>query len=587
MPIKLLDEQVVAQIAAGEVVERPASVVKELIENALDAGAGSIHVETQEGGQRLIRVSDDGSGIAADEVLLAFTRHATSKLSTTADLEHIRTLGFRGEALASIAAVSRVQVVTQHHEETIGTQLQIEGGRLLQQSAVGVPHGTVVTVENLFFNTPARLKFLKSENTEKRQITTIITHYAMAYPGVRFILQQDGRESFRSSGRGQLADAVVQVLGLDIFKQMIEVSGQEPTPDGHSITVEGFVSDPQLHRADRTRIVLYINGRVIQDARLAYAAIQSYHTLLAEGRFPYAVLLLEMPPEYVDVNVHPTKAEVRFQNPDAVFVAVQRAVRQALLGYGQRQELRGRGYGHLTTQPAHPGSSGPAPAQLRLSLAEAAASDKDDLEHIPEGAGQPDQPRTLPVLRVIGQIGATYIIAEGPAGMYLIDQHAAHSRILYEQLLRSFREQETAVQHLLEARPITLPPADAQLLEAQQETLAGLGFLLDAFGPGTFLIRAVPAILADQDPVEALHALIHEPGPTGRKGAPLPLEQLAQRISARAAVKSGQILNMDEMRGLVHLLERTPSPHTGPDGSPTMLHMSSDQLAREFGRSRR
>ena len=346
MPIEILPDTVVSQIAAGEVVERPASVVKELIENSLDAGAKNIYIEAVAGGQKRIRISDDGEGIFADEVALALTRHATSKLRSAKDLQTIRTLGFRGEALASIAAVSHTSLVTRHRDESVGTQIRVEGGQVAQQKSAGAPAGTVLTIENLFYNTPARLKFLKSETTEKRNINAIVMNYAMAYPGVRFVLSHDGRETFRSPGSGQLADVVVKVLGLDYFKEMLAVQGEEHIREtGEFITVDGFVSQPGLHRKDRTRITLFVNGRVVQDSGLTYAVTQAYHNLLDKGRNPYAVLMIAVPTDFVDVNVHPTKAEVRFQNTNVVFTAVQRTVRQGVLGYAQAER-----HGYYTSQ---------------------------------------------------------------------------------------------------------------------------------------------------------------------------------------------------------------------------------------------
>ncbi|MGB1288654.1 MAG: DNA mismatch repair endonuclease MutL, partial [Aggregatilineales bacterium] len=452
MTVQKLADDVIAQIAAGEVVERPASVVKELLENALDAGADSIHIEVSEGGKRLIRISDNGSGIYHDEVMLALERHATSKLRHADDLYHIQTLGFRGEALASIASISHTTLSTRHRDEDIGTQVRIEGAKLVNQKAVGVPAGTVLTIENLFYNVPARLKFLKSENTEKRHIQMLVTRYAMAYPGVRFTLIQDGREVFRSNGSGQLADVIVKILGLDYFKEMVEVAGEERIPDRSDfIRVQGFVSAPTLHRKDRTRIVLFINGRAIQDTNLTYAVVQAYHTLMDKGRYPIAVLMIEMPTDFVDVNVHPAKAEVRFRDANAVFVAVQRTIRQTVIGLNTPTGM--------TIPPENPSTHETWQTAYRPKMTRQNTDISDDINsderpgyfpelslteddiagaEIPVGAGSPRKPRTLPPLRVVGQVGAAYIVAEGPAGMYLIDQRAAHERILFEQLKEQY-----------------------------------------------------------------------------------------------------------------------------------------------------
>ncbi len=332
MPIQILPEVVAAQIAAGEVVERPASVVKELLENSLDAGAHVIRVEVESGGRRLMRVTDDGCGIPGGEAELAFARHATSKLHRLADLDNIQTLGFRGEALASIGSVAQVTLLTRTADESAGTLLRLDGGRLVEHHAAGTPVGTVISVENLFFNTPARLKFLKAEATERRHIDAVVTRYAMAYPNVRFSLLQDARVTFSTAGTGDLADVLVDVLGAETMREMLPVNPVEPQrPDLPDITVYGYTSAPHVNRNTRSQITLFVNGRHIQDSSLGYAVGQAYHTLMPADRYPIAVLMINMPPGDVDVNVHPAKAEVRFRSPDAVFSAVQRAVRRAVI----------------------------------------------------------------------------------------------------------------------------------------------------------------------------------------------------------------------------------------------------------------
>lgn len=595
MAIQILDEMVVAQIAAGEVVERPASVVKELLENSLDAGARNVRVEVSGGGRRRIRISDDGCGIPPEEVLLAFYRHATSKLRTTDDLAYIETLGFRGEALASINSVSQLTITTRHIDFPAGTLLQFEGGDLVKQQPVGAPVGTVITVENLFYNTPARLKFLKKENTEKRQIALIITRYAMAYPHVRFTLEQDGREIFRSSGSGQLADVLVAAIGLDSFRNMVEINGHEASRDGRDpITVTGYTSVPTLHRADRNQITLFVNGRWIQDTRLGYAVTQAYHTFLMTGRYPVSVVLLRLPTQDVDVNVHPTKAEVRFRDGEQIFTAVQRAVRRAVVDLAQTPAMRGGRLGGISSHfDELPHWLTERQNQLDMGLAidtpgqykrQALNEFTDDSSTTPEGIDAPAKPRTLPILRVVGQVGATYIVAEGPSGLYLIDQHAAHERILYEQFMEEHERHETVAQYALTAQSIHLPPTEARLVEEHIQSLKSVGFELEGFGPNTFVIRSVPALLADQSPEEVLGEIIidleagHQPGQSAIE------DKIITRVCKRAAVKAGQILSVDEMQGIIRQLERCKSPHTCPHGRPTMLHMTSDQLAREFGR---
>lgn len=606
MPIRVLSEVVAAQIAAGEVVERPASVVKELIENALDAGATSIAVEIEHGGRRLIRVSDDGSGIAPDEAALAFHRHATSKLETVEDLSRIVTLGFRGEALASIAAVSRTTLTTRYREGGAGTALQVEGGELRLQRAVGAPVGTVVEVENLFFNTPARLKFLKADSTERRHIAQLVTNYALAYPHVRFRLVQEGREQFHSTGGGRLADVLVETLGLETFRAMLEVAPQPPSrPDLPPIEVWGYTSAPGLTRSNRQQIVLFVNGRAIADQSLTYAVVQAYHTLIPAGRYPLAVLMIRLDPEQVDVNVHPTKAEVRFRAPDAVFSAVQRAVRRAVVDQAPVPSVGSDPYA-AADRAWNPQTAGAAPGrplvpgeeQLRMELetfgagrfgqqradTSPFAAPRSDTA-IPAGPQAPARPRTLPVLRVVGQVGAMYIVAEGPAGLYLIDQHAAHERILYEQFMAQHAAQQTVAQHTLTGATVELPPASARLVDEALDVLAELGFVIEPFGANTVRVRAVPALLADRDPQEVLYGMIEDLEAGATPGATTLEERLVRRVCKSAAIKAGQVLSFDEMQRLLEQLERCEAPRTCPHGRPTMLHLSGEELARQFGRT--
>lgn len=607
--IHLLPENVAAQIAAGEVVERPASVIKELIENSLDAGATYIHTHVLGGGRQMMRVSDNGQGIHAEEVDLAFARHATSKLETVADLDHIETLGFRGEALASISSVSHVTLVTRVQQETAGTEIVLHGGTLVQRRSVGTPSGTVITVEHLFYNTPARLKFLKSENTEKRQIATIITRYAMAYPHVRFVIEQDGREVFRSHGNGNLADVMISALGLDSVKEMVEVFNQEEQHDDRpALTVSGFTSTPNLNRADRSRICLFVNGRWVQDTSLTYAVVQAYHTLLMNDRYPISVILVQLSPTEVDVNVHPTKAEVRFRNANAVFSGVQRSVRRAVIDLArtplvQRSHFSGVGDQRETVWGTEEGGDGnytisPYPVQKQMHMglpldhpgvhplhrASQTGQDYANSTDIPIGPGAPQKPRTLPLLRVVGQVGASYIVAEGPNGLYLIDQHAAHERILYEQFMETHAHQEQASQFALTSQTIDLAAPEARLIDDNLVLLQSVGFHLESFGPNTFVIRAVPSMLADKDPVEAVIGILADLERGHHPGQETIEDKIVKRVCKQAAIKAGQTLSFEEMQKIIRQLERCASPHTCPHGRPTMLHMTGEQLAREFGR---
>lgn len=576
MSIQVLSDLVVAQIAAGEVVERPASVVKELIENALDAGATYIHVTTSGGGQKLLRISDNGSGIRADEIELAFARHATSKLRTADDLSHLHTLGFRGEALCSIAAVAQVTCTTRFKDEVHGTKLIIEGGSVVSRQSVGAPAGTVLAVENLFYNVPARLKFLKKDATERRQIAQTVMQMAMAYPAVRFVLEQDGREAFRSTGTSKLEDVLVAAYGVEDAKHMLLVDSETG-----GVLVSGLTSSADLWRTDRTRINLFINGRVVQDNNLTYAVTQAYQGLFQQGQFPVTVLMIQLPPEEVDVNVHPTKAEVRFRDPHTVFSAVQRAVRDAITQTGPPISYHNgpRILGGLATPRPQPMlnlgvEDSPAPNVAHITPFRPQTGE-DEYAHIPEGVGTPDSPRTLPVLRVVGQVGARYIIAEGPAGVYLIDQHSAHSRVLYTQYRSQFAS-GTLKQTDSVPGAVVLSGGQARMLEQASLLLTTLGVEIEVFGPNTFRVVRAPAILDGFDSDSILNAVLAD------LSADDPQEAVMRGLCRLAAVKAGQVLDNNQMQTLVRQLERTPEPFTSPDGTPTLLHLSSDQLLREF-----
>jgi len=577
MPIHILPDDVAAKIAAGEVIERPASVVKELIENAIDAGATTIHVEIKQAGRRLIRVSDNGCGIPAGEVETAFARHATSKLQTVQDLECIRTLGFRGEALASIAAVSQVTMTTCTGDGQVGARLRIEGTRVVRREPRAHPRGSTIGVENLFYNVPARLKFLKTDVTERKHINTLIARYAMAYPHLQFSLENDDRLTFRSPGSGELLDVLIEVYGLDIAGAMLAVESGErgASQEERQMQVWGYVSPPDVHRGTREQITLFVNGRWVQDRGLTFAVEQAYHTLLPVGRHPLAVLQLSMPPQEVDVNVHPAKSEVHFQHRNAVFRAVQRAVRSVLLGQAPIPSVGGATSGR--------GVAGAAATQAAMDL-HAPAGGGSALRWSGEFETGDVEPTKLPPLRAIGQLGQIYIIAEGPEGMYLIDQHAAHERVMYEKLLAQHAASDIQVQTLLAPLPVELAPGQAAELGNWLEPLRALGFEVEPFGGSTVLVRAVPAVLSRIDVRQTLVDVLDE---LAVGDEPL-ADQVHRRIAAAAckqgAVKAGQTLSMDEIKGLIAQLEQTTSPRTCPHGRPTMILLSRGWMEHEFGR---
>jgi len=583
MPIHVLPPEVAAKIAAGEVVERPASVVKELVENAVDAGAQVIRVEARDGGRRLIRVSDDGGGIPADEVPVAFARHATSKLTCVEDLERITTLGFRGEALASVAAVSRLTLVSRPAAQPVGTEIRFEGGRQAALSPKGAPTGTTVSVENLFYNVPARLKFLKAPATEAGHIHRVVVNYALAFPELRFHLALDGRAAFQTSGDGDLYSVLVEVMGLDTARQMVEL-GHQPS----AISVSGYVGVPSLHRGQRDRLMFFVNRRWVQERSLVAAVTQAYHTFLPVGRFPVAVINVSLDPAEVDVNVHPTKSEVKFRDQHQVFSVVQKAVRGTVMAAAPVPQMGGG----FRPSPAHDVGAATNEAERWRRLATGAGSGTaaqlgfEAQRTLPDDESTSFRPAAdgLPLLRVVGQVAQTYIVTEGPDGLYLVDQHAAHERVLYEEMQASRASAQVAAQQLLEPVTVELSPAQAAVLGAEAETLAEIGFGVEPFGGSTFRLRAVPEILLTTDPATALADIL---GELAEGAVPLSRqsdERLIVTVCKRAAVKAGQTLSMQEMQELIHNLERCSAPRTCPHGRPTMIHLSAAQLAREFGR---
>jgi DNA mismatch repair protein MutL len=573
VPIRVLPPDVARRIAAGEVVERPASVIKELVENALDAGATRIAVEVLEGGLRLMRVSDNGCGIAPDELEIAFRRHATSKLPQDDDLNAVSTLGFRGEALPSIAAVAEVEAVSRARGAEAGAAIRIDAGRVLSVGPAPGPAGTSITVRNLFRKLPARLKFLRAASSEAGQIATVVTHYALAYPEVAFTMNVDGRETFSTAGSGSRRDAVAGVYGTGTAAGMIEVSDRS---DDHSL--EALIGRPGLSRSSRSYITIFINRRWVRSRSLTFAVEEAYRGLMQSARFPIAVLDLRLRPEEVDVNVHPAKAEVRLRDERRVFGLVQRPIRGALSGLGA-PAYEEAGVWPRPLVPYQMAAATPEP------LPDAAAPGDGEL-----APRQEPLPARIPMLRPLGQAGTTYLIAEGPAGLYLIDQHAAHERVMFERIRSGMDESgPPEVQGLLSPLALELSPQQEAVLAAMSAPLRDHGFEIEAFGaagrgrgPGGYLLRATPALFRNADPaqalVELLDLLTREDGPAD------PRDRVAASLACHAAVRAGQTLSLDEMRDLLGQLEECETPQTCPHGRPTMLHLSADELARRFAR---
>ncbi|MBI5962874.1 MAG: DNA mismatch repair endonuclease MutL [Chloroflexi bacterium] len=590
MPIRLLSSDVSSQIAAGEVVERPASVVKELTENALDAGAKNISISIADAGRTLIEVADDGHGIPADELELAAARHATSKLIQSEDLFHISTLGFRGEALASIGSVSNMTITSRVSSAKEGGRLKVDGGIAGKVEKIGAPVGTVLRVENLFYNVPARLKFLKTDVTERRAIDSLITRYALAYPNVRFKVTDGKQATLQTAGDGDRRAILAALYGVDVAKQMLEVMDRE---EGLSLT--GFISPTSLTRSNRKEITFFVNGRWVQEFSLTTALLQAYHTLLMVGRYPLTALFLDVAPEDVDVNVHPTKAEVRFRSQDRIFSFVQRSARKALLAYTPVASVSPQLWGGARSTERREvgidwslGRDSVDSDQLSVDSGQFqnAEGEMRNAEETVNGQPSTVSPffASVPLLRLIGQIGSTYIVAEGPDGLYLIDQHAAHERVLFEKLMAQHEKKIIPSQSLLAPEVVTLPPQSAKALTAQLPFLNHFGFEVEEFGTNTFQVRAMPVLFSGGDPSSALRALVED---FEEDETPLQTEveaKLAARVCKRLAVKGGQTLTSEEQRALLNDLEACNSPRTCPHGRPTMIHLSVDTLEKQFGR---
>ncbi len=580
MPIKILPDEVASQIAAGEVVERASSVVKELLENAIDASATRISVRVLDAGKRLIEVADDGKGINRSELELAVTRHATSKLTSADDLFHIRTLGFRGEALASMGSVSRMIMTSHNSQDSSGSKIVVEGGKIASIETTGVPIGTVVSVNDLFFNTPARLKFLKSDQTERHQIETLVTRYALAYPDLAMQLEMDGKQTFRSTGNGDRREILAQLFGVEIGRGLLEVVFED-----EGVKISGYISPISVTRSNRKEITFFVNGRWIQDIGLATALVRAYQTYLMVGRYPISLLNIELEPEEVDVNVHPAKAEVRFKQPDVLFSMVQRAVKRALLAYSPVPQMSpAQWQSNTSSQQSEPAWIN---ARLNWEAEKQADTNKTSLNSQAEtntteqSTDRSDQAH-IPLLRLVGQIGATYLVAEGPDGLYLIDQHAAHERILFEKM--SHHTQAIPSQALLHPEVVQFSPQATRIISESLEILNQHGFVVDEFGLNTFRISAIPTIFSNGNAQAALRCIVEDFEEDESPLQGMLAEKLIARICKRMAVKGGQTLSAQEQSALLSDLEKCNSPRTCPHGRPTMIHLSVDLLERQFGR---
>jgi DNA mismatch repair protein MutL len=566
--IRRLPDHLVNKIAAGEVVERPASVVKELVENAIDADSATITVDLKDAGRQLIRVADDGTGMTAEEVDLALMRHATSKLASDEDLEAIATLGFRGEALPAICAVTRFSVLSCPRGADTGTLVRGEGGAINEKLWVPAGPGTTVEARDVFFNTPARLKFLKSTHAELAQALKLVQGIALAHPLIHFAVSHNGKPVLTAPRARTLRDRVGALLGFGMGAKMLDVRRNEGT-----VTVSGLIAPPQLARGNRDEITFIVNGRPVRDTLLTQALVDAYRPLLARDQFPVAVLHIHQASQDVDVNVHPTKAWVRFRSPrlvqETLFTAVQEALRSSRVVQSQRGLSEAGERSDTPWSAVEPSAPTREPSEPQPALFQEEAASFGGARF---GA-------------VIGQLQETFIVAASDDEVFFIDQHVAHERVLFERLERALRDSPLPSQELLFPQTLELGAGRSDLLREWTAVLEPLGFNLDGFGGSTVLLRAVPALLKGQEPRRLIEGLLDEVSATPRDQKAPPLHRALAYVACRAAIKAHAALQRDEMARLVSDLSATETPYFCPHGRPIVSRLSLREIKRELGRT--
>lgn len=602
--IVVLDEHTANRIAAGEVIERPASVVKELVENAIDAKATQIWVALEDGGKELIKVSDNGIGMTRDDVVVAFQRHATSKIRSADDLFDIHTLGFRGEAMPSIASVSMMEVVTKHESEPAATKIDIEAGTITNLESVGAPQGTLISVHRIFFNTPARLKFLRSAQTELSHISELLDRFALSYPQISFRLTHGSREVMNVTGTGDVIGAVASVYGRDAAKQLVPIEYEVPT-----LKVWGFVSNPSFTRANRGHQVFFVNRRWIRNKTLTHAADHAYRDLIVQpGRYPVLVVFVDVDPGIVDVNVHPTKAEVKFSSDHEAHSALHRAIRQALMAGGAvptlaapRETLR-----PSANQPddasqgvllSPNGSDFPAFGQavMQRSEIDPVSAQNDPFEWTQERSADPSLQATAEIelqspvrlrnARVIGQARNMYILVECEDGVLVIDQHVAHERVLFEQLTKAREAGDAIMQRLVIPISLELSRREGIIVAERLEDLRKIGFDVETFGKDSFVVRAVPAHAKPNEAERLLRDIIAELVDVSvTKHLLVRPEQVLITTACKLAIKAGDPLTMPEMEDLVRRLIASDNPFVCPHGRPIIISLTNFELDRKFKR---
>lgn len=581
--VRLLSDTLASQVAAGEVIERPSSVVKELVENGIDAGARSIEIMIKRGGISLIRVTDDGSGMDRDDALLCLERHATSKIRTAADLVTVATLGFRGEALPSIASVSRFRLTTREQEAVAGTEVLVAGGKIEIVRDGGEAPGTQIEVRSLFYNLPARRKFLRSENTETRNIEHQLNLQAIGHPEVAFSLVRDERIVFQLPATKTLRDRVRDLMGSELVARLLEVE-----PGKGKLRVSGFIGQAGVSRASRAQQFVFVNGRAIESPVIGAALKEGYHTALMKGQFPVTFLFVELDPAEVDVNVHPAKREVRFRDPAGVREAVVAAVRRTL--ESDRESWQEQFRAPAPTDPAfvRPAEAvtprfAPPPADERQS------SFPVGVEPTPVTTrrSSPNEPAQSAAsqFQILGVLNKLYVLMENAEGLVLVDQHAAHERILFEELRRRMEEHGVPSQRLLLPQVIELAPRDAEWIERNLATLQKMGLGVEEFGRHTFKLESLPPFLSGADPGRLLQDVIDSLKSASNSTSPLRLgEDMIAKTVCRHAVKANDFLRAPEVEKLIRDLLACELPYCCPHGRPTMIQISLGELEKKFGR---
>jgi DNA mismatch repair protein MutL len=590
--IKVLDEGVINRIAAGEVVERPASVVKELVENAIDAEATSIRVEIEAGGRKLLRVRDNGGGMSRDDAFLALERHATSKLQSEKDLFSIATLGFRGEALASIASVSRLRLVTAEDAEPAGTEMLMEAGVLRKADQIGAGRGTLIEVRNLFFNVPVRRKFLKSATVEAATIQEMVMRFAIAFPSIGFAYAEDGKVKIDAPPVRTVFERIHTLFSKDVRDNLVEVKYQ-----ADDAVLNGYVARPPYARSNMRSVLTFVNRRAVRDRLINAAVTRAFQNLMERGRYPLAILFVTVPSDQVDVNVHPQKAEVRFTKPQAIANLILDGVHQALMGApfnppaGPRESLFPRS--PVTSVPRHlrderePEAARPVEnttQQPSFSLPQPEPRQETSLQ--PSVAPPPQQPELFSSLGIIGRMPGSFLLLHSTDELIIVDQHAAHERLLFDDLVKSehegrtFPSQGLLIPHVLEYQAL-----EARALAAHLDALRNTGFLIEEFGENDFVVKGVPSWLGDVDLEAFFSELIDVVLGTGMQGDPAALRnELLKTMACKAAVKEPDRMHIEEMRGLLQSLDRSSSPPVCPHGRPFVLRIPFDEIRRKMGR---